>query len=438
MLSETDEKFITQFRGDTNRHGATVLLKSLQYLGYFPHLNEVPVDVKSFIAKQLNFVGDPSEEYPWDTRTRFNHFALLRQYTGFRASTAKNKEYLSNWLRQEGALSAITFSDLFECAIQRLRSLRIELPSEKELIRVVNSALTGFFSDVHQQVAKRLDEQICQKIDQLLIVPEDESFSTFEKVKNPPGPVGVESLKKEIQKLHTLRDVGISIEHLMNIPFNVQKVLFRRAKNETASEMRSHPDFIRYGLMACFISTRTMEVIDNIVEIFVSIIHRIDVRAENKRDKELLKDIKHVEGKTQILFRVAEAVMSNPDGSIRDVIFPKVKEETFRNLVAEKKASGPQYRFLHQYFMRQKYAHHYCRKWRLCLHFLLPLVLENITFRSDNRFQPLIEALAVIKQYLGTKYKYFPVEVPLEGVVTGAWSDTVLEKVGEQTKVNRK
>ena len=430
MLSETDETFITQFRGDTNRHGATVLLKSLQYLGYFPHLNEVPVPVKSFIAKQLNLVGDPSKEYPWNTRTRFNHFEWIRQYTGFRASTDQDKEDLSTWLRQEGALSAITFSDLFECAIQRLRSLCIELPSEKELTRVVNSALTGFFSDVHQQVAKRLDEQICQKIDRLLIVDDDASFSTFEKVKKPPGPVGVESLKKEIQKLHLLRDVGISIEHLMNIPFNVQKVLFRRAKNETASEMRSHPDFIRYGLMACFISTRTMEVIDNIVEIFVSIIHRIDARAEKKRDKELLKDIKHVEGKTQILFRVAEAVMSNPDGSIRDVIFPQVKEETFRNLVAEKKASGPQYRFLHQYFMRQKYAHHYCR--------MLPLVLENITFRSDNRFQPLIEALAVIKQYLGTRYKYFPSEVPLEGVVTSAWSDTVLEQVGASMKVNRK
>jgi TnpA family transposase len=429
-LSETDKTFITQVRGDANLHGATVLLKSLQYLGYFPHLNEVPVDVKSFIAKQLNLVGDPSKEYPWDTRTRFNHFEWIRQYTGFRASTAQDKEDLSIWLRQEGALSAITFSDLFECAIQRLRSLYIELPSEKELTRVVNSALTGFFSDVHQQVAKRLDAQICQKIDQLLIVDDDASFSAFEKVKAPPGPVGVESLNKEIPKLHTLRDVGISIEHLMNIPFNVQKVLFRRAKNETASEMRSHPDFIRYGLMACFISIRTMEVIDNIVEIFVSIIHRIDVRAEKKRDKELLKDIKHVEGKTQILFRVAEAIMSNPDGSIRDVIFPKVKEETFRDLVAEKKASGPQYRFLHQYFMRQKYTHHYCR--------MLPLVLENITFRSDNRFQPLIEALAVIKQYLGTKYKYFPIEVPLEGVVTGAWSSTVLEKVGVSTKVNRR
>jgi len=35
--------------------------------------------------------------------------------------------------------------------------------------------------------------------------------------------------------------------------------------------------------------------------------------------------------------------MSNPDGTIRDVIFPVVNEETFENLVAEKKSSGPQY-----------------------------------------------------------------------------------------------
>jgi len=261
-----------------------------------------------------------------------------------------------------------------------------------ELTRVVHSAHSGFFSDVHQQINQLLSEPTRQKIDQLLIVPEGESFSTFEKVKAPPGPVGVESLTKEVQKLQKLRATGIVGNNLMNIPFKVKKVLFRRAKNETASEMRSHPDVIRYGLMACFIDIHAMEVIDNIVEIFVSAIHRIDVRSEKKRDKELLKDIKHVEGKTQILFRLSEAIMANPEGRIRDVIFPVVKPETFEKLIAEKKASGPQYRFLHQYFMRQKYAHHYRR--------MLPLVLENITFRSDNRFQPIIEALSVIKQYL--------------------------------------
>ena len=44
---------------------------------------------------------------------------------------------------------------------------------------------------------------------------------------------------------------------------------------------------------------------------------------------------------------------------------------------------------------------------------MLPLVLEHLTFRSENRFQPVIEALAIIKRYVGTKYQYFPEERPL-------------------------
>jgi hypothetical protein len=42
----------------------------------------------------------------------------------------------------------------------------------------------------------------------------------------------------------------------------------------------------------------------------------------------------------QILSRVAEAVVEQPDGTVRDVIFPAVKEETFRDFVAEFRASG--------------------------------------------------------------------------------------------------
>ena len=259
-------------------------------------------------------------------------------------------------MRENEAHQAYTFTDLLERAIQRLRLWGIELPSEKELTRIVHTALNGFFSDVHHQVTQQLSFETHEKLDQLLMVPEEEAVSTFEKLKASAGPLGIASLQQEIQKLQQLRSVGISKEHLVNIPSKIQRLLARRAKNETASKMREHPSEIRYGLMACFINTRTMEIIDSIVEMFVAMIHRIDVRAENKRDRELLtrcdstllverlpQDLKLVDGKTQILFRVAEAIIDNPDGNIRDVIFPKVKEETFRNLVAEKEASGPQY-----------------------------------------------------------------------------------------------
>jgi hypothetical protein len=68
---------------------------------------------------------------------------------------------------------------------------------------------------------------------------------------------------------------------------------------------------------------------------------------------------------------------------------------------------------------------------------MLPWVLEHLTFRSENRFQPVIEALGAIKQALGTKTPYLPDEVPLEGVVLPSWRDTVLEEQDGAVRVNR-
>jgi hypothetical protein len=46
--------------------------------------------------------------------------------------------------------------------------------------------------------------------------------------------------------------------------------------------------------------------------------------------REFLADLKRVDGKMQILSRVAEAVVEQPDGIVREVIFSQVKEETLR------------------------------------------------------------------------------------------------------------
>ena len=154
--------------------------------------------------------------------------------------------------------------------------------------------------------------------------------------------------------------------------------------------MRAHPAPIRYTLMVCFVMVRTMEVTDDVVRMLLEMIRRIETQTEKHLQKTLLQDVKRVAGKVQLLYRIAEAVVEDPDGTIRTVLFPEVKEETFRDLATEAKASGPQYRIWYQYVMRQKYIHHYRQ--------ILPWILEHLTFRSENRFQPVIEALAVIKQ----------------------------------------
>jgi TnpA family transposase len=241
---------------------------------------------------------------------------------------------------------------------------------------------------------------------------------------------GVQPLQQEVTTLQTLRAIGVPAEALASVPCKVLQTVKRRASHERAGEMRAHPAPIRCALMACFIHVRTLEVTDDVVRMMLEIIRRLETQPEKHLHRVLLRDITRVAGKVQRLFRVAEAVVEAPDGTISEVLFPRVGEATFRELVAEARASGPQYRLWYQYVMRQQYVRHYRR--------MLPLVLEHLTFRSENRFQPVIEALAAIKRYLGTKYQYIPEEVPLDGVVLPKWRDTVLEPKDGAIRIHRR
>ncbi|MCI0412102.1 Tn3 family transposase [bacterium] len=65
-------------------------------------------------------------------------------------------------------------------------------------------------------------------------------------------------------------------------------------------------------------------------------------------------------------------------------------------------------------------------------------VLESITFRSSNKFQPVIEALGIIKRTLNDKGNYFHEPVPITGIVTPNWESLVFENVKGEQKVVRK
>ncbi len=430
LLSPGEHALVDTCRGEMNRHGVAVLLKAVQYLGYFPdELRHVPAVVRTFIAHQLQLLWDHAEAYPRHPSTRDVHLALIRQHTGFRFPTIQDKHALETWLRTEGAPGAPTEEELRECAYSRLRALGIELPAEAECDRMVQAALRGFFHDLYACITARLSEAVRTTLDQLLTVGAGETQSMFDKLKAEPAAPGVKHLQDVCTTLQTLRAIGLPTDALADIPVKVLQTLTRRGLNEDASKMRAHPAPIRYALLACLLHVRTMEVTDDAVRMLLEIIRRMDTQTEKHLQKELLRDIKRVTGKVQLLYRVAEAVVEEPDGTIRAVLFPQVKEETFRELAAEAKAHGPQYRIWYQYVMRQKYIHHYRQ--------MLPWVLEHLTFRSENRFQPVIEALDVIKQSLGMKGQYFPEAVPLDGVVLPSWRDTVIEKQDDQVQINR-
>ena len=430
LLRADERALVDSCRGEANRHGVAVLLKAVQYLGYFPDtLEHVPAAVRVFIAHQLQLLWDHTATYPWHSRSHDTHLALIRQHLDWRFPTAQDKQELERWLQTSAAPAAPTEESLSEAAYGRLRELRIELPAERELQRLVRTALHGFFQEIYARITAQLPPEVLIRLDALLLVESDAVQSGFDQLKAAPSTPGVKNLQHELTKLQTLRGLGVPVTAFVGISEKVLQLLKRRAANERAGEMRAHPPAIRYALLACFVHVHTMDVIDDAVRMTLDVIRRIETQTEKHFEKMLLQDIKRVTGKVQLLYRIAEAVVEEPDGTIRTVLFPQVKEETFRDLAAEAKASGPQYRIWYQAVMRQKYIHHYRQ--------MLPWLLEHLTFRSENRFQPVIEALAVIKQYVGTKTLYLPADVPVDGVVLPSWRETVLEEHAGTTRINR-
>jgi TnpA family transposase len=430
LLSKSERLLTSEMRSDVNKLGFATLLKTVLYLGYFPKsLRDVPSAVREFIAEQLQ-VPSSIDEYAWSGGTRDDHIAAIRIHTGFQFITAEGKEQLENWLRDDATDGAYEYPDLFEAAIKHLMTLRIELPSEKELHRIVAAALNGYLQKTYWRVSDRLSMSTCAELEKLIQVSEGAIYSTLDQLKRQPADAGLQNLAKEIAKLKILKSIALPESLFAGIPEKIIDRFDRQTKNERPSELREHPDHIKFTLLSSFVYMRTGEVIDDIIRMFMNMIHRMNVESEQELDKRLLSDMKKVEGKVQMLFRIANAVVQNPDGKIREVIFSEVKEETFRELVAEYEATGARFSTLQQRLMRQKYVYHYQR--------MLPLILENLTFRSGNQYQPVIKALDIIARYLGSDLKYFPEEVPIDGVVSAKWQKSVVEIVDGEIKVSRK
>jgi len=136
-----------------------------------------------------------------------------------------------------------------------------------------------------------------------------------------------------------------------------------------------------------------------------------------------MQDFKRVGGKHNLLYRIANASLDQPEGTVKEVIYPVVSEQTLKDLVKEFKANGTAYRQKVHTVIRSSYSHHYRR--------VVPKLLETLEFRSNNDIhRPVIEALELLKKYADSKQRYYSPdqEVPIEGVLKSGWREILLEK----------
>jgi TnpA family transposase len=427
------------------RLGFTVLLKFFQYAGAFPRApQDVPLTVVDHLAQQVGVPTDSWAQYDWDSRTIERHRAQIRQHLGFREATVADGETLVTWLCTQILPTTRRPDHLKAAVLQRCRALHIEPPTSERLDRLIRSAVHREDTRVGTAILHRLSATTQGQLEALLGPAESPASdpdaptptlarTLLQELRADPGRATLDNLFQEIAKLERIRALQLPPTLFEDLAPAILQAYRQRVAVEEPYELRRHGVPLRMTLLAAYCALRGRELTDILVDLLLELVHRLGAKAERKVEKALVDDLKRVHGKTGMLYRVAEASLDHPTGVVHEVIFPVVSEATLRDLVNEWKATGPFYRTHVQTVMRSAYRSHYRR--------MLPPLLEALEFRSNNAtHQPLIRALALLKQYLPSRVRTYPIEedVPLAGVIRDHWREAVVETDTQgRQRVNR-
>jgi TnpA family transposase len=443
-LTESDHALILT-KHHANRLSFAVLLAFFRDRGRFPRRPaEVERTLVHDIIEQLG-LGHPREhQFAVTGRTAERHRAEIRELLGFRETTVADAEALGDWLEEQTATFGTSLEQLTQLLETRCRTLHLEPPAVDRVDRIVRGAIHAhderFYADIMQRLALETRTRLEALLrpakagaDEVDGRPPGMVPAVILRLRGNPGRPSLASIQDELAKLKLIREIGLPAQLFDHVlPHELDRYR-RRVLVEAPYELRRHPEPARLTWLAAFIHLRGRSLTDDLVDLLIETIHHFGARAERKVDRELLNDLKHVSGKQNLLFEVASASLDQPDGIVRDVVFPVVSEQILHDLVKERKSTGPIYRTTLRTVIRNSYKGHYRR--------MVPEILARLEFRSNNEHhRPVMRALDLLKQYAGSRLHSFPPDetVPIDGVVRGLWREAVVESDADgKQRVNR-
>lgn len=437
-----EEIELVSHRVGASRLGFALLLKYFLLNGRFPaDETEFPDRIVEYVASQIGVSPSTLPAFQWDGRMAKYHKLTIREFAGFRPFALTDIVTVTEWLITHVIPEGGSDEKMREDVLAHLRKLSLEPPTKDRLERILASARHQFQERLCEETLTLLSEDVRQRLDALLTPhardTNDEASGSLvipiQLLKRNSGPVGVESIQAELEKFRIIRALELPATLFGKVSPKMLLMMKRRVAIEETHEMRHHPPALRMTLLAVFCFVRGREITDTLVDLLTAVVHKISTRAETKVEQEFQDDIKRVHGKYNILFKIADASVTQPDDTVKNVIFPVVSEATLHDLVKEWKASGTVYKAKVRTVLRQSYQSHYRR--------VIPSLIRALDFRSNNELhRPVIEAIHVVRSHLDSRSRYFPYdqEVPLRGVVRPEWREFVEEEDKKgKTRVNR-
>lgn len=305
------------------RLGFMITLKYYQYLGKPIKIKNIDEPVKKYISEQINSQDANLEKY--NKKTRKRHIIIIREYLKLNSNKKERRKIM-----KAAALSAATtkenLADIINSVIDELIKSRFELPAFKRLVRLARAARSVVNNNNYSEIVTKLSEEQKKHIDLVLgltdIDDEDTDNLSWVKLKQEPKKPTTNNIREFINfvnKLDSLRQ-KINFDLGFITPTRLEQ-LRDEAIIADVDDMKRMRPVKRYALATILIHMKSASAIDDVVQIFIIWIRKIESQAKFKLEEYRLEQADKTDGFVVTLYNTLLALKNNntSDDKIRAI-----------------------------------------------------------------------------------------------------------------------
>ncbi|HTF68726.1 MAG TPA: DUF4158 domain-containing protein, partial [Edaphobacter sp.] len=330
-LSDDDLAEIRICRGEHNRLGFALQLSTVRFLGTF--LDD-PVSVPSVVVETLAHQLGISK---FDTlpaygagKQRWDHAARIQISFGYSDITEPRVGFrLTRWLYVLCWTGTERPSVLFDRALAWLLTHKILLPGCSTLERFVLRVRAWVENRVWHLLGRGIRSPQRKRLEALLTVPEGRRGSLLDQIRSGPTRVSGPAMNAAIDRLRTVRALGIVLPALQHIPESRLASLASFANRAKVSLITRMPPARRLATLAAFVYSLEATAQDDVLEVLEGLLGDLFGDAANADKKARLRTLKDLDEATATLV-VACRWLIDPalaDDRVRAKVFESVPKE---------------------------------------------------------------------------------------------------------------
>ena len=434
-LSLADVSLCQTKNSKSNQLAFGVMLSSFKAYTQFPVVMEFTISSQLILQVAKNLDIDPVSiiTFDWSGRNAKKYRQDIRQYLGYRVANVEDIALTINYLADNLIPRHLSDAVLLEQVRTYFAKNKIEIVGIKQLENYILLAYQKFEQQFFGKLFDNLNEENLLLIDRILSKDSAEDHGVIElsELKKDIAGAKIKNVQETIDKINLLGQIKLSDSIIDSVD---RKLLFKYYERVMAFAPSNILDFtptIKYATMAIFCRVRLELLLDSLTDTMIKLVKKMRSSAEKRVDR-ILQEVKRVDGKFDILEKLAVLNAKNPKSIIEEKVYPIVSQDKLEAVIEDLQHRGSKW---YQDQVQEKIHTTYAYGNRGSL----LSILRTLQMSEDHiDYKPILNAIRFINEYWNESDLAYYINIPpLSGVIAQNWYNITVTVEKGQLRINK-